>query len=93
MADDDSQFCDSSTATIPAIDDDGKGGEKKRKAHRLKQRFKVVKKLGQGTYGKVQLAINNETGQEVSCFLVSAGVFFYNFTSARLQSRRSRRAK
>lgn len=41
-------------------------GNKKRKTHRLKQRFQVVKKLGQGTYGKVQLAINNETGQEVS---------------------------
>ncbi|UXI20366.1 hypothetical protein NH340_JMT06309 [Sarcoptes scabiei] len=39
---------------------------KKRKTHRLKQRFQVVKKLGQGTYGKVQLAINNETGQEVA---------------------------
>ncbi|XP_075590028.1 uncharacterized protein LOC124491459 isoform X2 [Dermatophagoides farinae] len=41
-------------------------GNKKRKTHRLKQRFQVVKKLGQGTYGKVQLAINNETGQEVA---------------------------
>lgn len=38
----------------------------KRKTHRLKQRFQVVRKLGQGTYGKVQLAVNNETGQEVS---------------------------
>ncbi|OTF82075.1 hypothetical protein BLA29_014904 [Euroglyphus maynei] len=38
---------------------------KKRKTHRLKERFQVVKKLGQGTYGKVQLAINNGTGQEV----------------------------
>jgi len=35
------------------------------KKHRLKQRFEVIKKLGQGTYGKVQLAINKETGQEV----------------------------
>ncbi|KFM65513.1 hypothetical protein X975_24159, partial [Stegodyphus mimosarum] len=33
------------------------------KKHRLKQRFDVQKKLGQGTYGKVQLAINRETGQ------------------------------
>lgn len=49
---------------------------KKRKTHRLKQRFQVVKKLGQGTYGKVQLAINNETGQEVSmirCIKASCG--------------------
>ena len=30
-------------------------------------RFDIVKKLGQGTYGKVQLAINKETGQDVSC--------------------------
>ena len=29
-------------------------------------RFDIVKKLGQGTYGKVQLAINKETGQDVS---------------------------
>ena len=36
------------------------------KKHRLKSRFQVVKKLGQGTYGKVQLAINKLTGQEVS---------------------------
>ena len=43
-------------------------GKTKRKTHRLKQRFQVVKKLGQGTYGKVQLAINNESGQEVSFF-------------------------
>lgn len=44
---------------------DSGGTAKKRKTHRLKQRFQVVRKLGQGTYGKVQLAINNETGQEV----------------------------
>lgn len=34
--------------------------------HKLKQRFTVIKKLGKGTYGKVQLAINKETGQEVA---------------------------
>ena len=28
-------------------------------------RFDIIRKLGQGTYGKVQLAINKETGQEV----------------------------
>ncbi|XP_046667176.1 NUAK family SNF1-like kinase 1 isoform X2 [Homalodisca vitripennis] len=33
---------------------------------KLKQRFDIVKKLGQGTYGKVQLGINKETGQEVA---------------------------
>ena len=33
--------------------------------HKLKRRFDIVRKLGQGTYGKVQLAINKETGQEV----------------------------
>lgn len=36
------------------------------KKHRLKSRFQVVKKLGQGTYGKVQLAVNKETGQQVA---------------------------
>lgn len=41
----------------------GGGGQKQ---HKLKQRFTVIKKLGKGTYGKVQLAINKETGQEVA---------------------------
>jgi len=36
------------------------------KQHKLKQRFTVIRKLGKGTYGKVQLAINKETGQEVA---------------------------
>ncbi|KAF4516779.1 hypothetical protein B566_EDAN004618 [Ephemera danica] len=30
------------------------------------ERFDIVRKLGQGTYGKVQLGINKETGQEVA---------------------------
>nr|XP_053647368.1 uncharacterized protein LOC128698946 isoform X5 [Cherax quadricarinatus] len=34
--------------------------------HKLKQRFDIIRKLGQGTYGKVQLAVNKETGQEVA---------------------------
>ena len=29
-------------------------------------RFDIIRKLGQGTYGKVQLAVNKDTGQEVS---------------------------
>lgn len=33
---------------------------------KLKQRFVIIKKLGQGTYGKVQLGVNKETGQEVA---------------------------
>jgi serine/threonine protein kinase len=32
---------------------------------RVHFRFDLVRKLGQGTYGKVQLGINKETGQEV----------------------------
>ncbi|CAN7941148.1 unnamed protein product [Ixodes pacificus] len=36
------------------------------KKHKLRQRFQVVRKLGQGTYGKVQLAINRTTDQEVA---------------------------
>ena len=28
-------------------------------------RFEISRKLGQGTYGKVQLGINKETGQQV----------------------------
>ncbi|KAJ8912911.1 hypothetical protein NQ315_017241, partial [Exocentrus adspersus] len=33
---------------------------------KLRQRFDIIKKLGQGTFGKVQLGINKETGQEVA---------------------------
>ncbi|CAH0555404.1 unnamed protein product [Brassicogethes aeneus] len=33
---------------------------------KLRQRFTIIKKLGQGTFGKVQLGINKETGQEVA---------------------------
>ena len=29
------------------------------------ERFEIRRKLGQGTYGKVQLGINKETSQEV----------------------------
>ena len=29
------------------------------------RRFDILRKLGQGTYGKVQLAVNKDTGQEV----------------------------
>lgn len=32
----------------------------------IQNRFDIIKKLGQGTYGKVQLGINKETGQEVA---------------------------
>lgn len=49
------------------------------KKHRLKQRFEVIKKLGQGTYGKVQLAINKETGQEV-CFIFVCFIFVCLFS-------------
>ena len=60
---------ESATSTDTIIDENNpnvNNSNKKRKTHRLKQRFQVVRKLGQGTYGKVQLAINNETGQEVN---------------------------
>ncbi|XP_064486565.1 NUAK family SNF1-like kinase 1 isoform X2 [Ornithodoros turicata] len=42
------------------------GGRPPEKKHKLKQRFQVIRKLGQGTYGKVQLAINKDTDQEVA---------------------------
>lgn len=32
----------------------------------LNFRFDIIRKLGQGTYGKVQLGINKKTGQEVA---------------------------
>lgn len=34
--------------------------------HNSIYRFDLIKKLGQGTFGKVQLGINKETGQEVA---------------------------
>lgn len=68
--------------------------EKGEKKHKLKQRFQVIRKLGQGTYGKVQLAINRATNQEVShplsfalsrswclradCFILRCSSFFLN---------------
>ncbi|GIX66586.1 protein kinase domain-containing protein [Caerostris extrusa] len=33
---------------------------------RLPHKFLLIRKLGQGTYGKVQLALNKETHQEVA---------------------------
>lgn len=47
-----------------AADDDHSIGAKEPR-HRLRNRFEVIRKLGHGTYGKVQLAVNKETGQEV----------------------------
>ena len=38
-------------------------------------RFDIIKKLGQGTYGKVQLGVNKETGQEVCEFYY---LFFFS---------------
>ena len=41
-----------------------------------------MKKLGQGTYGKVQLGINKETGQEVNKFYIKnicTNFFFLNW--------------
>lgn len=35
-------------------------------SHTHTHRFDIIKKLGQGTYGKVQLGINKETSQEVA---------------------------
>jgi serine/threonine protein kinase len=33
-------------------------------------RFEICRKLGQGTYGKVQLGINKETGQQVGLIFI-----------------------
>ncbi|CAK1553499.1 unnamed protein product [Leptosia nina] len=54
--------------TANIIDGIGNTGDVRLHDHRLrlKQRFDIVRKLGQGTYGKVQLGINKKTGQEVA---------------------------
>ncbi len=33
---------------------------------KLKHRFEIIRKLGEGTCGKVQLGLNRETGQQVN---------------------------
>ncbi|XP_038104672.1 uncharacterized protein LOC6034748 isoform X3 [Culex quinquefasciatus] len=64
-----SQQCAPQKATIENIMSGIENtGTVKMNNHRkkLRQRFDIIKKLGQGTYGKVQLGINKETGQEVA---------------------------
>lgn len=39
-------------------------------------RFEICRKLGQGTYGKVQLGVNKETGQQVNEISIQ-----YDFTT------------
>lgn len=52
--------------SLPDLPSDRRVTPRDHHQHRLKQRFEIKKKLGQGTYGRVSLAINKETGQEVS---------------------------
>lgn len=47
--------------------------------HNLKNRFLLIKTLGEGTYGKVKLASDKATGEHVSsyvCFVNFSGTFF-----------------
>lgn len=53
-------------STVPPMVGATSGHISDSRKHRLKSRFQVIKKLGQGTYGKVQLAVNKETGQQVA---------------------------
>ena len=39
---------------------------KRHRRHNLKERFEIVRTLGQGTYGKVKLAVEKSTGVKVS---------------------------
>lgn len=48
-----------------ALEDVMAGDANWRPAARVQHRFLVLRKLGQGTYGKVQLALNKETNEEV----------------------------
>ena len=53
---------------------DRSGGVKQHKhRHKLKHRFQFVKTLGRGTYGKVKLATEIETGEQVcaAIFVIS----------------------
>lgn len=47
--------------------------------HNLKNRFELLKTLGQGTYGKVKLAVEKATGKQVSINFL--GFFFFTILS------------
>ena len=47
---------------------------KRHRRHNLKERFEILKTLGQGTYGKVKLAIEKATGTKVFAFYL---IVFY----------------
>ena len=49
---------------------------KRHRRHNLKERFEILKTLGQGTYGKVKLAIEKATGTKV-CFIVSGFLIMF----------------
>lgn len=38
---------------------------KRHRRHNLKERFEILRTLGQGTYGKVKLAVEKATGTKV----------------------------
>ena len=55
---------------------------KRHRKHNLRERFELVKTLGQGTYGKVKLAIEKRTGIKVSVFMIPSSHAFSAFISA-----------
>lgn len=42
---------------------------------KLKHRFDVIHKLGQGTYGKVQLGVDKDSGQQVKLIKLISNSF------------------
>lgn len=48
--------------------------------YNLKTRFHIVKSLGQGTYGKVKMAIDRKTGEKVGLQVIFmwAGIYKVN---------------
>lgn len=58
-------------ATTPVAAASSAGVKHHRHRHKLKHRYRFEKTLGKGTYGKVKLATEISTGNQVSLYLVA----------------------
>ena len=54
-----------SSATLPRMGVQERTEMKRHRRHNLKERFEILKTLGQGTYGKVKLSVEKESGIQV----------------------------
>jgi len=61
----------------------------KKKITKLMKRYRVLKVIGDGTYGSVVRAQNIENGEIVSCLIFSEMVFFSRIVTHRLNHHRT----